>query len=161
MRKVILKNEDVLYPELSYKIYGLCFEAQNTIGRYLNEKQFCDFMETLFKREKMKYDREKPLPKSFEGEKFNRNIPDFILEDLIVFDAKAKRYITRQNYYQMQRYLNSYNKKLGIIVNFREHRITPRRVINPNYKEIESVKVVLRQSEDNLKSKIRKIAKYS
>jgi len=161
MRIIKLKRDDVLYPELSYKIYGLCFEAQNELGRYLNEKQFCDYLEVLFKRELINYVREKPIPKSFEGEKANRNIPDFVIEDLIVFDAKSKLYITRQDYFQMQRYLNSYNKKLGIIVNFRERRINPRRVLNPNYKETDNKEEPLKGGFNNSESKIRNLQKHS
>jgi len=161
MRIIKLKRDDVLYPELSYKIYGLCFEAQNELGRYLNEKQFCDYMESLLKRESIGYAREKPLPKSFEGERANRNIPDFVIEDLIIFDAKCKLYITRQDYFQMQRYLNSYNKKLGIIVNFRERRINPRRVLNPNYKNVNDNEELIIEEIKNLDSKIKKLQKYS
>ena len=161
MRIIKLKRDDVLYPELSYKIYGLCFEAQNNLGRYLNEKQFCDYMETLFKREKIGYVREKPLPKSFEGEMANRNIPDFVIEDQIIFDAKSKYFITRQDYFQMQRYLNSYNKKLGIIVNFRERRINPRRVLNPNYMGNDNKDEKLNESINNLESKIKQFQKHS
>jgi GxxExxY protein len=163
MNRIAVRNEDVLYPELSYKISGLCFEAQNELGRFLNEKQFCDFLETLFKRENIGYVREKPLPPSFEGEAERRNIPDFIIEDLIIFDAKAKWFITKQDYYQMQRYLNSYNKKLGIIVNFRQHRIIPRRVLNPNYKEkeMEEQKPIPNQETSQTPNTFKKFQKYS
>lgn len=173
MKKIEVRKDDVIYPELSYKINGLCFEAQNELGRYLNEKQFCDFFEELLKRENMCYEREKPLPPSFEGERARRNIPDFIIEDLIIFDAKSKLFITRQDYYQMQRYLNSYDKRLGIIVNFRDKRINPRRVLNSNYQENpindgeiinnSNVSKVLEQkdSSNNIYfSKIRKFFRY-
>ena len=129
-----LKNEKILYPELSYKIYGLCFETHNELGRYLNEKQYGDYLEQLFKENGINYVREKSLPISFVGEKEGRNIPDFIIKDSIILDLKAKFIVTKQDYFQMQRYLNSYNKSLGLIVNFRRKYLAPKRVLNKNFK---------------------------
>ncbi|OGY41126.1 MAG: hypothetical protein A2Y67_00785 [Candidatus Buchananbacteria bacterium RBG_13_39_9] len=106
-------KDKVLYPELSYKIYGLCFEAHNKLGRYLNEKQYGDYLEHLFVENNIAFVKEMPLPASFPNEKEKRNIPDFIIENCIILDLKAKFIVTKQDYYQMQRYLNSYNKKLG------------------------------------------------
>jgi len=124
-------NKDrVVYPELSYKITGLLFMIHNELGRYKNEQQYADRLEKILQEEKIKYQRETPLMKSFSGERSNRNIPDFIVEDKIVLDAKAKRLISRDDYFQMKRYLTSAKKKLGIIVNFRQKYLTPRRVLN-------------------------------
>ena len=39
----------VLYPELSYLIYGLCYKIHNELGRYRNEKQYADDFENLFR----------------------------------------------------------------------------------------------------------------
>ena len=77
--KIKNKNE-IIYPELSYKMCGLCFEAHNKLGRYLNEKQYCDYLERLFTENNLNFVREAPLPVSFPNEKERRNIPDFIIE---------------------------------------------------------------------------------
>ena len=96
----------------------------------MNEQQYSDSLENLLKLENIKYEREKPLPPSFEGEKDRRNIPDFIIENTIILDLKAKRVITKDDYYQMKRYLNVYKKELGLIINFREYYLKPKRVLN-------------------------------
>ena len=124
----IYKN--VLYPELSYKICGLCFKIHNELGRFCNELQYADALENLFKTEKIEYERETPLPASFEGENERRNIPDFTIQKTIILDLKAKRIISKDDYYQMRRYLTAFNKELGLIVNFREYYLSPKRVLN-------------------------------
>ncbi|NQU77376.1 GxxExxY protein [Candidatus Falkowbacteria bacterium] len=126
----------VIYPELSYQVTGLLFKVHNELGRYRNEKQYADCLEEVLKENKIFYKREKALKRSFTGEKNNRNIPDFIIEDKIIIDAKAKRLITKDDYFQMKRYLVSCGKKLGIIVNFRQKYLTPRRVINSEIKNL-------------------------
>ncbi len=150
-----LHRNDILYPELSYKITGICFDVQNELGRYLNEKQYGDYLETLFAENGINYEREKVLPQAFDGEKARRNILDFIIEDCIVLELKTKMFITKQDYYQVQRYLNSYNKKLGLIVNFRQRYIKPRRVLNLNYKKEEKIEQKI------FENKIKKYLKNS
>ena len=120
----------VIYPELSYKICGLCFYIHNKLGRYRNEKQYADALENLLKENDINYTREKRLPPSFDGEKDGRNIPDFVIKDKLLLDLKAKSIITKDDYFQMRRYLVSYKKKLGIIVNFRQKYLRPKRILN-------------------------------
>ncbi len=121
----------ILYPELSYLIYGFCFKIHNELGRYRNEKQYADAFENLLIKNQIKYEREKKSLPSFEGENANRNIPDFIINDKIIVDFKAKKVIIKMDYYQMKRYLISFQKELGLIINFREYHLKPRRVLVP------------------------------
>ena len=48
----------VLYPELSYKIVGILFEAHKELGHYAREKQYGDFIEKRFKEISLPYKRE-------------------------------------------------------------------------------------------------------
>lgn len=125
-------NKNILYPELSYKICGLCFTIHNNLGRFKNENQYADALEILLKENSISHVREKSLPISFQGERKRRNIPDFIIEDKIIVDLKAKRITTKEDYFQVKRYLDSYKKELGIIVNFRQKYIYPKRILNKN-----------------------------
>ncbi len=124
----------VIYPALSYQINGILFQAKMELGDYLNEKQYCDCIEQKLKNAKVIYEREKILPPSFEGEK-NRNRVDFLIEDKIVLEVKTKRFLARSDYYQIKRYLVCLNKKLGIIVNFHQKFVQPKRILNSAAKE--------------------------
>ncbi len=123
-------NEKLIFKDLSYKINGLLFDIHNELGRYCNEKQFCDALEDKLKQNNITYEREKVLPPSFEGEKNGRHRVDFIIENKIIIEAKVKRYLDKEDYYQLQRYLKAFQKQLGILVNFRDERIKPKRVLN-------------------------------
>lgn len=121
---------DLVHPELSYKINGLCFKVHNELGRFRNERSYADAFELLLKEEHMRYEREPRLSPSFEGEKTGRNVPDFVIEGIIVVDFKAKHHATREDYYQMRRYLATLKLKLGLIVNFQQQNIHSKRVLN-------------------------------
>ncbi|MDP1689330.1 MAG: GxxExxY protein [bacterium] len=127
----MLRNkEKVIYPELSYLIYGFCFKIHNELGRFLNEKQYGDALEKLLKENKINYIREFALPLSFDGEKPRRNIVDFLIEDKIILEFKVKQFLTKEDYYQLKRYLVSSSKKLGILFNFRQQALSPKRILN-------------------------------
>ncbi|MDP3741607.1 MAG: GxxExxY protein [bacterium] len=121
-------SDTLLYPELSFLVCGLCFNVHNELGRYRSEKQYADLLEVKFKENGVKYEREQFLAPSFPGEG-KRNKPDFLVEDRLVLDLKAKSIITKDDYFQMKRYLDSAKKQLGIIVNFRQLYLRPKRVI--------------------------------
>ncbi len=124
----------VIYKEESYQIVGILFSAHNELGRYCKEAQYCDFLERAFKEEKIPYFKEKVLDPSFFGEVKGRNRVDFFVHDCIVLEIKCKRILSKEDYYQTQRYLTASNKKLALLVNFRDKYLRPRRVLNPNFK---------------------------
>lgn len=126
--------DKVVYKELSYKVCGLLYKTHNDLGRYKNEKQYGDYIEDLCKKEKINYKREFIIEPPFPGEKQNRNICDFIIENKLILELKAKRFINQEDFFQMKRYLSSTGLKLGLLVNFRQKYLTPRRVLNNEIK---------------------------
>lgn len=118
--------------ELSYKITGICFKVHSSLGRFCREKQYSDKLEELLKGNKVIYKREFEISKLVESPLGNK--ADFILEDKIILDVKAKKFITKEDYYQMLRYLKASNLELGLIVNFRNTFLKPKRVLNNTYK---------------------------
>lgn len=128
-------RSSIIYPKLSYKLNGIFFEVQNRLGRFSTEKQYCDGVEILLKEANLSYEREREILIPFGKKKIGGNRVDFLIENKILVDAKSKKYITRDDYLQMQRYLRAGNLKLGLIVNFRTKSVTIKRVINPEAKE--------------------------
>ncbi|MBI4993175.1 MAG: GxxExxY protein [Candidatus Magasanikbacteria bacterium] len=113
---------ELIYPELSYKITGILFTAHNEVGPYAREKQACDVIERLLQESKIKHRRECRVGDS-------GNITDFIIDNKIVLEAKSKRVLTRNDYEQIQRYLQETQLKLGILVNFRNQYLKPIRIV--------------------------------
>ena len=122
--------DKVIHKELSYKINGLLFKTHNELGRYKNEKQYADYLEDLLKKNFFNYKREYKLTPSFNGEKKGRNVCDFIIEDKIIIELKTVKFLTQENYFQVKRYLSCSSLRLGILVNFRQNYLTPKRILN-------------------------------
>lgn len=123
---------DIICPKISYLLTGYCFEAHNKLGRFLSERQYADELERILNAKQIDFQRE------YELTNLSKDIPqgsrvDFLInspEGQIILEIKAKRLISKEDFYQMLRYLKSTNIKLGLIVNFRNRYIKPKRVIN-------------------------------
>ena len=121
-----------LYKDLSYQIVGILMEVHKELGSFAREKQYCDLFEKKFKLAGLPYKRELRVGDS-------ANIIDFTVADKIVLEFKAVPFLTDEHYNQIKRYLFQTQTQLGILVNFRDKRIKPKRVLNINN---------LRDSED-------------
>ncbi len=120
---------DIIEQQLSHKINGLCFQVFKKLGRFCRERQYQDALEDALRQAGIKYVREYELQK-FDAQSPAGNRVDFLIEDRIILDCKAKAFITKEDYYQMQRYLRAVGLKLGLIVNFRQIFLKPKRVLD-------------------------------
>jgi GxxExxY protein len=126
-----MKREDnILYPELSYKISGLAFEVFKALGGEVKEIYYSNAFEELLKRDGIKYSRELYYPLKINGKIIGRNIFDFLIEDKVVVEVKRGY----RNYYaacdQLFNYLKSSNLKLGIIIRFEKDGARIKRIPN-------------------------------
>ncbi len=119
----------ILEKELCYEITGLCFKTHKKLGRFCREIQYGDYLEALLKESSIGYKREFEI-KTLEPDSPKGNKVDFFVSDRVLVDLKAKNYITKEDYFQMQRYLQSAGLEVGLIVNFRESHLKPKRVLN-------------------------------
>jgi GxxExxY protein len=118
----VIGNSELFYPELSYKVVGILFSAHNELGPWSKEKQYADVIGRKFREIGISFRRECRIGNS-------GNIVDFIIEDCIILEFKAKRLILRDDYEQTQRYLQETQLKLALLVNFRSKYLKPIRVV--------------------------------
>lgn len=118
-------NKEFLYGELTYELNSCLFSVHNELGRFAREKQYADLLEKKLKEAGIRYQRE--LRAGDSG-----NVFDFLIEDVIVLELKAKPFLLREDYVQVQRYLHTANMRLGILVNFRSRYLQPKRILRPD-----------------------------
>ena len=119
---LICNMSELFYPKLSYAITGICFNAQNRLGRFAKEKLYGDYIEQELINERIPYVREFPVPKTDDR-------IDFLIDKTVIVELKSKRYLLKEDYYQTQRYLHLMNLKLALLINFQNRHLKPSRVI--------------------------------
>lgn len=130
-----MRNNELVYPELSFLVNGVIFQVRKELGRYKSEKQYCDAIENVLKAKDVAYERERVIPQTFPGEQKGRNRVDFIIEERIILEIKSKPFILKEDYYQARRYLDCFRKKLAILVNMRNYYVKPKRILNSEVEE--------------------------
>lgn len=130
-----IESSKIVYPELSYQLSGLCFDVHNQLGRFLNEKQYGDALAGLLEAKKIDFVREYPVEFQFGNRKIGgTQFIDFLVDKKVILELKAKHFLTREDYYQVKRYLKITGCKLALVVNFRDRRLKPKRILNSSSK---------------------------
>ena len=131
----------LLYEKETFKLNGIAYRVQNQLGRFCREKQYSDLYEKELIFEKVPYERELTV-----GDSGNRL--DFFVYNHIPIEMKAKPFLLKEDYYQAQRYLQALNEDLGLIYNFRDQYIKPKRVlkITKTYPQVSVDPDIIRKS---------------
>ena|SRR3989344_2418440 len=108
----------LLYPDLSYKIRGACFELRKELGWGHKEVIYQRGLHEKFKAFKLDIDKEKKIPILVEGKKVGIYIPDFVIGDKVMIEVKAKDFIIKPDLLQFWQYLRCTSYKLGFLINF-------------------------------------------
>lgn len=124
------KTTKLLYEELSFKIHGLLFEVDNTIGSGQKEEVYSKGFEELLKREGIHYQRELYFPIKINDKIIAKRYFDFLIEDKIVLELKVANYQFRDSCTQLFQYLKTSHKKLGIIARFTKYGVRTKRILN-------------------------------
>lgn len=116
------RKAELVYPELSYAITGILFRVHNTLGRFRRERQYADAVEAELKKAGLSYQR--------ESTNVSHDRYDFLVEDKVILELKAKPFVSKDDYYQTLRYLQGAGLKLALLVNFRNIHLRPKRLLN-------------------------------
>ena len=126
--RIVLKDD-------SYDLMGQLFEVQNKLGPIYKEKNYQDAIEEVLKRDQIPYEREKLIKLKFENLEVSDFFADFVINNKILLEVKAKPFITNDDIRQTSRYIKSLELPLGIVANFKKQKLEYRRVVNPAFEK--------------------------
>jgi len=126
--------EDFLYKDLSYKIIGIIYQAKKNYGLGHKEVLYQRALAELFNKEKIEYEKEKRIeiysPET--GKIICYYQPDFLIEDKIIVELKAKEVVTKSDRDRMYSYLRNSKFELGLFVNYGSSDVEIKRIVYSN-----------------------------
>lgn len=109
----------IIYPELSYKIMGACFEVYKEKGCGFLEAVYQECLELEFADQGVLVLAQKELQLTYKGRPLKQTYqPDFICADKIILEIKAVTALTDEHRAQVHNYLRATGYRLGLLVNF-------------------------------------------
>ena len=126
----MLKRNDLVYPELSYKIVGILFEVYNETGPGHQEKYYQKAIASALKDLKIKFKEQVKVDLKFRDEKVGLYYLDFLIEDKIILEIKRGDRFSKHFFEQINAYLKASGLKLGLLANFSSSGLKFKRIVN-------------------------------
>lgn len=123
-------REDLIFPELSFKIVGCAFEVFNSLGAGHKEKVFQKAMSIQFGADNIHFKEQIYHPLIFKKNKLEKDYFDFLVEDKVVVELKRSDYFTKAHFEQVNHYLQISKLQLGLLVSFTTNGVRFKRVVN-------------------------------
>lgn len=127
-----LQRNDIVHPELSYKISGILFDVFKEMGFGYHEKYYQRALAVKFVEQGLKFQEQTSVPIQYHAENIGKYIFDFLIEDRIVLEIKKGDYFRKQNMEQVIGYLKASGLQLGLLANFTRNGVRIKRIVNIN-----------------------------
>ncbi len=122
--------DNVIYPELSYKIIGIIYKVYNELGYGFQEKIYQRAIAAEFRRQMIKFKEQLYCNLFFSNEKIAHFYLDFLVENKIVLEIKVGYNLRKRDFEQILSYLKTNNLKLGLLVLISPKGVEYKRILN-------------------------------
>ena len=125
-----MKNEQYKYSELTSKIIGCAMTVHNTLGSGFQEVIYQRALEIEFSFAGLYFKREFEMPIIYRDVQIGTRRVDFLVEENISVEIKAKSQLDDNHLAQGLNYLEAYNLEVGLLINFGERSLKFKRLLN-------------------------------
>ncbi|PIR78710.1 MAG: hypothetical protein COU28_00125 [Candidatus Magasanikbacteria bacterium CG10_big_fil_rev_8_21_14_0_10_36_16] len=126
---------ELLYEDLTYRIRKCLFAVRKNLGLGHKEILYQNALEAEFKKEKLVFEKEKTMSVMYDGKKIGVYRPDFVVEDKIIIELKALKFIGKNEKTQVWTYLKGSNYKLALLANFSPSDVEIERIVYDEARE--------------------------
>lgn len=121
------------YPdsELTGKIIGCAMEVHKIIGNGFQEVIYQRALAIEMRRQGLEYSREHEMEIFYKEENIGTRRVDFFVEGKIMVELKAVIQLDDVHLAQAINYLEAYNMKIGLLINFGSQSLQFKRVMKP------------------------------
>ena len=121
--------ENVVYPELSYKLVGLLYKVYNFLGGGYQEKYYQAAVRKELLTTNIPFLEQVKADLIYRSNVIGRYYLDFIIDHRIVLELKTAPVFAKRDIIQVLNYLKQSNLKLGVLVSFNRQNLTFKRIL--------------------------------
>ena len=114
---------------LTFQIIGCAMEVLNELGHGLHEKPYENALVVEFGLRKLRAGQQRRFEVSYKSVPVGEFVPDLVVDDAVIVDAKVIDRIGEIERGQMLNYLRITKLRVGLILNFRRPKLEWERVI--------------------------------
>jgi len=114
--------------DLIYRVIGAMIEVHKELGPGFLEKVYRRALEVELARREIPFESEKQVVVQYKGTVVGDHRLDFFIADELVVELKTVEQLGKKHYAQVRSYLKAVNKPVGLLVNFSDFQLDPRRV---------------------------------
>jgi GxxExxY protein len=119
----------LLYASETEEIIGAAMEVINVLGHGLLEKPYENALAVEFKLRGIPFEQQPQYDVLYKGVQVGFYVPDLIVKNTVVVDAKTIDRIGDHEKGQMLNYLGLTGLRVGLILNFKRAKLTWERVV--------------------------------
>ena len=122
-------NRAFLLKQETHNVIGCAFEVLNELGHGLNEKCYENALVVEFRLRNIGFSQQRQFEVLYKNERVGLFVPDLIAYHQVIVDAKVIDRITDAERGQMLNYLRITKLRVGLILNFKHHRLEWERIV--------------------------------
>lgn len=113
---------------LIYRVIGCCIEVHKALGPGFIESVYHRAMEVELAHQGIPFETQQKIELYYRGRRVGRHRLDLVIADRLVMELKSVEELAKKHYAQVRSYLKAAEKEVGLLVNFGEYQLDPRRV---------------------------------
>lgn len=115
--------------ELTHVVIGASFEVLNELGHGLREKTYENSLTVELGLRGVAFQQQRAFEITYKSVRVDEFIPDLIVGDRVVVDAKVVDRISDMERGQMLNYLKITRLRVGLIINFKKPKLEWERIV--------------------------------
>ena len=129
-KKYQVRRNDLLYPELSFKINGVLFEVFRQIGGGHQENYYQKAVRAGLQYHHIPFKEQVHVPLVCYDQKVGKYFLDFLVEERIILELKRGKFVPAKVIDQTKQYLCALSLKLALIACFTQEGVFIKRIVN-------------------------------
>ena len=118
------------HSDLTHNIIGCAMEVHNTLGNGFQEVIYQRALSIELDKAGISHHREQEMPILYDNKEIGTRRVDFLIENKIMVELKAKTQLEEVHWAQTINYLEAYGLEVGLLINFGAKKLEFKRFVN-------------------------------